>query len=78
MEGELMSGNCKPILPADGLVQICVQRDLGQIDDGSAAFANKMTVRLGDGVEPFLSLHHAHTLDESVVLEENQVPVDRT
>ena len=78
MEGELMSGNCKPILPADGLVQICAQSNLGQIHDRSAAFANKMAVGLGNCIKPLLPLDHADALNKPVVLEENQVPVDRS
>ena len=77
MEGELVPGNCKPVLPADGLIQICIQGDPGQIYDSSAAFANKVAVGGGDCVEPFLSLDHAHALNQAVVLEENQVPVHR-
>ena len=69
MEGELMPGNCKPILPANGLVQVASQSNLGKIDNRSAAFANKMAVGLSHCVKPLLPLNHAHALDESVVLE---------
>ena len=78
MEGELVPGNCKPVLPADRAVQSCSQRDPGQVDNGSAAFANKVTVRGGDRVKTLLPLDHADTLDEAVVLKEDEVPVHRT
>ena len=56
----------KPVLPADSPVQTGLRLDAGQIQNGSAAVANKMTMWGDDCVKALLSLNHADALDQAV------------
>ena len=48
-----------------------------QVQDQAAAVANKVAVGGDDAVKPLLPLDHAHALDVAVLLEKDQIAVDR-
>ena len=73
MEGELMPLHGQAVLPADGLVQVPVRMDVGQVQHGTAAVANEVAVGSQRAVEPLLSPHHAHALDQALLAEEDQL-----
>lgn len=73
-----MALNHKPILLADSLVQITAGRNPGQVQDRTAATANKVTVRRNHSVKPLLALNHSHALNHAALLEKEQVTVYRS
>ena len=73
-----MAFHLEAILRLYGLVEIGIHRDLVQIDDRAAAGANKVTVGSGICVEALLPVYHAHALDGTLLLKEEQVAVNST
>ena len=73
-----MPFNGEPIFFAYGAIQIVVQSNLVEIDDLTAAFANKVGVGCCGSVEPLLPLDHAHAVNHTVLLEELQIAVYRS
>ena len=71
-----MAFHLEAILRLHGLVEIGIHRDLLEIDDRAAAGANKVTVGGGVCVEALLAVYHAHTLDGTLLLKEEQVAVN--
>ena len=53
-----------------------IQFDLVQIHYRSAAAADKVAVRHGDTVKPLLAIYHSHALNQSLLLEQTQIPID--
>ena len=72
-----MAVHLEPILLPDRAVQIGIHRNPVEIDDRAAGVANKVTVRGGNGVKPFLSMDDAYALNGPLPLEKKQVPVHR-
>ena len=70
-----MAVDLEPILLADGLFQVGIDLDLGQVGNSAAARANKVAVRICEAVEALLAVDHAHALDVAPLLEKDQVAV---
>ena len=71
MESELVALDRKPVLPADSLVQTDLWLNIRQVQNGTAAIANKMAVWVGDGVKTLLALDYPHTLNETPSLKKS-------
>ena len=67
----------EPILLADGPFQISLRTDIRQVQHGTAAVANEVTVGSNNGIKSLLPLDYAYTLDQAVFLKKVQVAVDR-
>ena len=76
-ETELTLGNLTAALLLHHTLQLLRHFHLGKIDHCVAAGADEVNMGCGVGIEALNSAHSTQTLDDSLIFEQGQIPIDR-